>query len=386
MYFTTTELMAEASRITGLKDFGEDNFMEGFEILLADINEQQDVPPDRVEPLKKDLLRMLINRQWFGRDLAMHPEIRDQEMQPPVAIVSMPRTGTTKLQRLLSATPSFHNLLFWQGRMFARIPGEADGGVERRIRETREYEAWMEKVAPEFMQGHPMHTEDAEEDLTLNEHTFKTGFMIGRFNAPNYAAWFLQTDMRSTYHYQRLQMQYLQWQFYQDQPKPWLLKAPAHLGFEAELSNAFPEGVKFICPHRKPSEVLPSASRIAELFTQLYSAQAVPKHIIGAAQLGGFGQMMENHLRWRDAHPEAELLDLSFKDITNDSIATAEKVYDFLGRDFTTDMKDKIAKWDKQHPRNKFGKLKYSLDMFGLDEKKVNDTFAEYSERFADYL
>ena len=386
MYFTTTELLAEASEITGLKDFGEDDFMEGFELLLSDINEQQDIPLDRVEPLKQYFLRLLTNRQWFARDLENLPEIQQQQIQPPVAIVSMPRTGTTKLQRSMSVTHSFHNLLFWQGHMFARIPGEADGGVERRIRETREYEAWMEEVAPEFMQGHPMHTEAAEEELILTEYTFKTAYMIGRFNAPNYAAWLLQTNVSATYDYLRLQLQYLQWQFCQDQPKPWLLKTPSHLGLEDELTRVFPEGVKFICPHRKPSEVLPSVARITELFTQLYSANVVPKPIFGEVVVESFGQMLEKHLRWRDAHPEADVLDLGFKEITTDSIGTAEKVYDFLGLEFTADMKNEIAQWDRQHPRNKFGKLVYSLEMFGLDEYKVNDAFSEYRERFAKYL
>lgn len=77
---------------------------------------------------------------------------------------------------------------------------------------------------------------------------------------------------------------------------------------------------------------------------------------------------------------------MSFKEINVDSLGTAEKVFDFLRMEFTSDMKRGIEAWNEKHPHNKFSKSRYTLQNYGVDEKRIDEEFKEYAERFADYL
>jgi hypothetical protein len=90
------------------------------------------------QPFQERVLRLLVNRLWFAKDMAEHPEISDEKIRAPAIIVSLPRSGSTKLHRMLSHSGDFQTLPLWRAHMFARIPGLEDGGTERRIqRDTR---------------------------------------------------------------------------------------------------------------------------------------------------------------------------------------------------------------------------------------------------------
>ena len=128
------------------------------------------------------------NRLWFAKDLAEHPQIINEDAGSPIIIASLPRTGSTKLDRMLGALGDFHTLTLWKANMFARIPGLPDGGRTRRIAETREFEHWMYATSPEILQGHPMFTDEPDEDHLLTEYTFRSSYCGGLFMCRNIAS------------------------------------------------------------------------------------------------------------------------------------------------------------------------------------------------------
>src|SRR4051812_43041056 len=91
--FDAKDLLRAAQDRTGLHDFGPGDFREGLEVLVNGINSDVAVRPDRVNALRENLLRLLINRLWFHKDLADHPEILDEVIESPIVISSLPRTG-----------------------------------------------------------------------------------------------------------------------------------------------------------------------------------------------------------------------------------------------------------------------------------------------------
>src|SRR5690606_15368969 len=97
--------------------------------------------------------------------------------------------------------------------MPSRIPGEADGGVARRIAETREFERWMYATSPAILTGHPQFTDEAEECQWLMEASFRHPIQFGLFESSRYLQWLMQADMSPTFNYFYQQLQYLQWQF-----------------------------------------------------------------------------------------------------------------------------------------------------------------------------
>ena len=73
-------------------------------------------------------------------------------------------------------------------------------------------------------------------------------------------------------------------------------------------------------------------------------------------------------------------------EISNDSLGTAEKIYNFIDEPMTDEVRENIRAWDKMNPRYKHGKSEYSLADFGLTEADVNDAYAPYIERFSQYF
>ena len=381
--FDAEELLKTAQEQTGLRDFGPDDFMEGYLRFIASINTQGEISDRHWQPFRERVLRLLQNRLWFARDLAEHPEIADEKIKAPAIIVSLPRSGSTKLHRMLSASGDFQTLPLWRAHMFARIPGLADGGKERRIQETRDYERWMNEVSPDLNTGHPMFTDEAEEDQVLSECTFRDFYCSNVFNVPDYADWLARADTTPRYSYLRKQIQYLQWQEPQ-RAAPWLLKNVLNLGGETELSRTF-EAPRFIVTHRDPGKCMPSIANPVRYMQKLYSDHDTAS-LLGPALTEIFSQKALVHVKWRASNPEVPVLDLSMREISVDGVGTAQKVYDFLGMPLSAAAKTAIQDWEERNPFEQHGRNVYSAEGVGTTTDDIRRAFAPYIERFAEFL
>ena len=384
-YFSVGELLAEAGTLTGLSNFGSDNFREGLEHLVSGVNEAGLVIPGREDNLKNDLVRLLVNRLRWQKDLADHPEIADEALLPPVTIVSLPRVGTTKLQRMLSSTSAFQDLPYWQILMPGRIHGLPDNGVEQRLSETDAFCNWRVSVQPDIQKTHRITALDPEEDIFLQELGFRSNGLGFIHQSEQYLSWVAQQDISLSYDILKALLQYLQWQFHGNNPKPWLLKSPVNLGMENQLERIFPAGMKLICPHREPAEIFPSLCRLIETYSGIYY-QSRPRKALGEMMLEGQAQGMDRHMQWRIHNSSVEILDMSFREICDDSVATAEKIHDFIGLPLTDSHRDEIACWDRKNPRHKDGKITETLANYGLTAEGINERFSRYRDSFSGYL
>ena len=100
---SSTKLLQDATAETGLDDFGNRDFLEGLEVLVKSINTDAALPAEGEASAAEQMVRMLANRLRMQRDINRHPEILDEVVLPPVFITSLPRTGSTKLHRMLAA-------------------------------------------------------------------------------------------------------------------------------------------------------------------------------------------------------------------------------------------------------------------------------------------
>ena len=76
------------------------------------------------------------------------------------------------------------------------------------------------------------------------------------------------------------------------------------------------------------------------------------------------------------------IYDLYYKDLMRDPIAEMEKLYAWLGDDFTPDVEQAMRHWIDTHPQNQFGKHKYSLEEFGQSRESLAPIFGEYVEEY----
>ena len=387
--FNLDALLSKARSLADFEDFGPGDFLPGLEVLVNDLNRAEAVSEDRVDALQQRLIRLLVNRLYFSKDLREHPEILEEDIRLPIEIAALPRTGSTKLHRLLAASGDFQALPMWKTHMFARIPGLEAGGEARRIQEVRDYEAWMLKVSPEIRTGHPMFTEEAEEDQWLGECTFRKPMSAIMFDAPLYAQWLVQQDPGPVYAYLHSQLQYLQWQTRllrgaAEASKPWLLKSPDNFGCEPLLAKIFGD-MRFVVTHRNPVECIASGAVMTKHFRRLYSDHYDPQVLAGSL-VPMISQMAKGHLAWRNANPGAAVLDLSFHQITRDGLGAVRKVYDYLGMELSPSAERAMANWEAGNGRDKHGKNIYSLDDIGTTSEQIRAAFSDYISRYAEYL
>ena len=385
--FEVNQLLEEARQRTGLSNFGNDHFMEGLEVLVRGINNSTEIADNRYELLGEHfLMRPLMNLLYRAKDLAEHAEILEQKLLSPVVVSTSPRSGSSYLQRLLGSTDGLQGPLTWQVEMSARIPGLPDGGIEQRKAKTLELIEWRVSHIADFQAVHPMAVEIPEEEVMLTEPCFRSINLDMLFDLPEYREWINQVDMTPAYDFLREQLQYVQWQFFADNPKPYAMKAIAHLGNEDQLLRIFPDGPIIMISHRDPVKMVASTlTHMDQIHQHFYDGHSL-KPGWGEKMLEWLLRRVNGHMAWRDRNPDFEVLDLNFVDICRDSIATAEKIYDFAGMELTEEGKRRIRQWDEDHPRDKHGRIQYSLEKYGLTEERVREAYAPYIERFADYM
>jgi LPS sulfotransferase NodH len=386
--FDVNQLLHQAQTETGLSDFGPPDFLEGLDALISGLNTQGDISDERWQDAFNYFKRLLVNRLHCAKDLREHPEILERELRPPVIILPLPRTGSTKLHRLLSASNSFNAVPFWQMHLFSRIPGEPNGGADRRIAETRRFEEWIYQVCPDTLKGHPMFTEEPEEEQILKDASFRSPRLAALFSAPQYSQWLSQADISPTYDYLLTQFKYLYWQFYTETDKPFLLKSPSNIGYENQLVRIFGPQTKMIMPHRDPVNVVSSICRVIEYSRAWFISenQQGLAEDLGQMILAMFAHQSQVHIAWREQNPEVQILDVAYRDINNNTEAVLNDVYDFLDIELTSNIRQAVNAWERDKSKNRYARNDYRPEEFGLTTAQIHQAFAPYMERFQQYL
>ena len=91
---------------------------------------------------------------------------------------------------------------------------------------------------------------------------------------------------------------------------------------------------------------------------------------------------MRRLIAFRDAGNEHRFFDIHFAPFQKDPIPFIERLYDFLGEDFTPEARTRMVKWRAETPREKHGEHRYDPADFGLSVEGLRERFRFYSERF----
>ena len=257
-------MLDSARQETGLADFGNDEFIEPFQRLVKGINEELPFNAMGEMVFKADTHRLLVNRLRVEQDLKRHPEILDEDVTDPIVILGLVRTGTTKLQRMLSMDPQVQKLHFWKTQNPAPFPNAEPSKPDPRIAAAHLAVDMLQQIAPDFMSAHPTMAEDADEDLLMMPMTFETLMLYMLNPSRQYYEWIKQRRLHHTYRYLARLLKYLQWQDGGKRGRPWVLKTPVHIGNLDALLEVFPKATLMHC-HRDVTEVMPSFCRLEEV-------------------------------------------------------------------------------------------------------------------------
>ncbi|GLD04225.1 putative sulfotransferase [Mycobacterium kiyosense] len=373
-------LMAAACAQTGLTDFRDENFREPLAQFLASARAEARMSDIGVATLAQDVIRLLANRLLLQADFTARPEIAAEDAADPIVIVGNPRTGTTKLQRMLGAHPHIQSVKLWQILFPGRLPGDPDP----RLGLATAFQQQLTDAFPAFMAAHPMVADEPEEEALLLQMTFdRVGAHNWFYRTPTYHSWLKDRDQHAAYAYLREVLQHLQWQG-GGRRGPWVLKSPLHTGNITTFLETFPRATLVHC-HRDHVKTVPSFCGLVELI-RMSRGQEVDRDELGAFLRDELAEHWRQNLAARAALPAEQILDVGFDEIVTDPIAVIHKV--FAAREDRLDEADAetMLRWNLDNPAGKYGVHHYSLEQYGLSADSVHDAFADYYAHFGRLL
>ena len=197
------------------------------------------------------IVQLLRNRLRVQRELTRHPEIRDIEIEAPIIIAGLPRTGTTHLHNLISADPALRSLPYWES--LEPVPPDEERDIDPAPRRERCDAAlgFMDDAMPYFKRMHEMTTDHVHEEIQLLALDLSTMLFESVVPLPSYRDWWKASDQTDSYRYLKDVLRVLTHQRGGDR---WVLKSPQHLSQMGVLGDVFPDAT-FVVTHRDPTAV-----------------------------------------------------------------------------------------------------------------------------------
>ena len=365
---------------TGLDDFGPEDFRERLQVQLDSINGD----PDRTGLGRMlvfgDNLKYATNRLRIRELLKQHPEILDIEIEKPVIVIGLPRSGTTNLVNLLAADSRFRSIPLWESYEPVPDANEAVGpdGVDPRwTRCQGQWEA-MQAGAPFIAAMHPMNPDHVHEENELMAPDFSNYNLEWVARVPEWRDYFLAHDQTRHYAYLKTVLQILQW--YRPRER-WVLKSPQHLEQIGPLLATFPDAT-IVVTHRDPVAVVQSTITMLTYGARTAYKTTKPEWYRDY-WTDRIGRLLDSSLRDRDLLPPERTVDVFFHDYMADEIGTMQRIYDAAGIEFTDEAKAEVAAYQAAHPRGKAGRVVYDLrGDFGVTPEAVRSRFTEYMNNF----
>jgi hypothetical protein len=330
--------------------------------------------------LELDARRWLGNRLRMRADVTRHPEILDEDVSDPIVIVGVPRTGTTKLQRVLGRDPGVQSIPFWQILNPAPFPGEQTE-PDPRILMARQVVEAMATYAPDIQELHPFAAEEPEEEIVLLEMTGRALSSVLYFDAPSYTSWLLEQPQQPLYEELRLLLQYLQWQDGGRKDRPWVLKSPMHLGRINALLDVFPRATLVHC-HRDLATSMTSTCNLVAA-ARLARTDSLDPLALGTFLLEWCSREWDANLEQRaQLGSDTPVLDIEYTAIRDGILGVVRSIRRARGDAAPSAAAEAaMLAWEDTHSARS-GPYRHSADHYGLDPDRIRDAFVTYLDHF----
>ncbi|MGA3146538.1 MAG: sulfotransferase [Acidimicrobiales bacterium] len=373
-------IIAEAQGATGLHELGDPTLLDRLAAQIAAVEADGGLSGLGRYIIRDRLVGLLKARLRFEDYLRRYPEALDVELEPPVIVVGLPRSGTTHLVNLLAADSRFRSMPWWE--VIEPIPVVGDGpgrhGVDPRYLRCQATHEITRRMAPLTALMHDRPPWSIEEDCELVDLDLCSYTLEWHARVPTWRDHYLDLDQHRHYQFLRRELGVLS---HLRGPDRWVLKTPQHLEQIGPLLATFPEAtIAFTL--RDPVAVLQSA------ITMLAYGDRMRRVHIDADDLAAYWtDRIERLLRAavRDAHliPAGQRVDVEFGAFMADDLAMATTILGVAGLDVTGQARSELTAYLAGNPRHKEGHMAYDLrGDFGLEPDDLYERFAFYFEAF----
>ncbi len=398
--FAIDNVLNDASKATGLSDFGPETFHEPLQVLLDAYKSDLDMSAIGATQVYNDLVRCASNRLIIQDRLNKTPDIEDISLNRPLSISGLPRSGTTHLVNLLAADSRFQSLPLWQAQEPFCAPGQENAGfglkhrakfLAKRLKsndsdidDPRYYRCslrWsaMQIMGPELASMHAMNPDHIHEELELMTFDFGCNQFEWTSVIPNYRDYYFGKNQTPHYAYMKNVLKLMQLD--RGSNKPWVLKCVQNPEQLPALKTVFPDATA-IFTHRDPVALIQSTATMIAWGHRMLRTKVDPRAVFDY-----WADRFENLLRGlvddRHIWPDNQSTDIFFHEFMAGQTDTAAKIYDLHSIEFTQKAKREIADFIKAHPRGKGGRVRYDLENhFGVRAEEVRERFDFYTKKF----
>lgn len=373
-------LVAEAQAATGLTDLGDNTVLDRLAAQAAAVDADIGLSGLGRYIIRNRLVGLLKARLRFEDFLRRHPEALDVELEPPILVVGLPRSGTTHLVNLLAADSRLRSMPWWEVVEPVPVIGDGPGrdGIDPRY--LRGLASWEsgKAAAPLTALMHDRPPWSIEEDCELVDLDLCAYTLEWHARVPAWRDTYLTLDQRTHYAFLRKELQVLS---YLRGPNRWVLKTPQHLEQLGPLLATFPDATVALTL-RDPVAVLQSA------ITMLAYGDRLRRVEIEAGELAAYWiDRIERLLRAavRDVHliPEERRVDVEFGEFMADDLKMATNILSVAGLELTDQARQELKAYLAGNPRSKEGRVAYDLRRdFSLEPAQLHERFAFYYDAF----
>lgn len=378
-------ILREAQGLTGLEDFGPQNFLARLDLLCDEWGGDNELSNLGQLSLRNKLLQHARSRLLIQDVLNRHPEIHDIAIKAPIIVAGLPRSGTTHLLNLMASDSRLRALPLWESYEPVPLPGEqlSADGVDPRYQRCADQWEMMQSLSPLLAAMHPMNPDHIHEELELMGPDFASYNYEWLSVSPRWRDHYYASDQTAHYEYLKTVLKVLTWQ---DGDRTggdtrWVLKCPQHLEQLGVLRSVFPDATVAVT-HRDPVSVIQSA------ITMLGYGQRINRRRVDLDGLVTYWTDRVLHLLHacvndRAVWPSEQSIDVLFHKFMADDLGMVEKIYARANLAMTTSARSELQRFIDEHPRGKDGRVIYNLrDDFGVDPAQLRSRFAFYFDRF----
>ncbi|MBW2423812.1 MAG: sulfotransferase [Deltaproteobacteria bacterium] len=371
-------LLAAACEATGLDDFGTNDFEAGLSVLLRSYDQDARLTPLGEKLVWDELIGDLSGRLQVVDYLKREPEIARAELERPIFILGLPRTGTTTLQQIFQQDPESQVLEYWLGVTPQPRPPRETWEENTGYRRVAEVLRLTYEADPGLRALHDVSAESGGECRFVFRHLFMDDSYDHTAYLPSYREWFDAQPMDRVYRWYRDVLKVIQ---HPNTGRRWILKYPPHIRCLREIFAEFPDAC-IIQTHRDPARVLPSQASLLTHFSKVYEEN------VDAARIGRFivdlwDERLHAGIRAREElDRESQFFDLHFREVLSDPVGSIRRALDSFGMELSEEAAARMKAWHTNHPPGRHGKHDYSPESYGIDRQDLSSRFHDYRERF----
>ena len=353
--FDADALLRDTQARTGCRDFGDPGFRERLDVTIAAVEADTGLNQLGRLAVHQRAERLLCARLLVEDLVGRRPEILDIELERPIIVIGLPRSGTTHLVNLMAADTRLRSLPYWESREPCPFPGEGpdrDGVDPRYERCRRDYEAQIQMV-PLLRAMHHQYPSAIEEEIELEDLDFASYTLEWLARVPTWRDYYATLDQRTHYAYMKKVLQVLT---FLRGPRHWVLKSPQHLEQIPALLATFPDAT-FAVTHRDPVSVVQSAITMLAYGDRLRRTAIDPDEL-AAYWIDRIAVLLDACVRDRDLLPDDRTIDVHFDEFMADDVAMVERVYRATDQLLTrVGARHEVTAHLDEHQHGRYGRL-----------------------------